>query len=286
MKRYPVLTRQQTEEGALLVLRNGGSLQDLRAHVLFQPHLEKEKRERCDPKMYRASPVRSYEQLFADSPTIGNLVAFGNFPTLFYWVRQYATTYKGLPLDLEEFMQQALVKFIPDAARSYAPERGAPFKKYISTMLMWKLADLVDACVVERSMLPSGEKRGDVKPKQDTRRVTIGSLDATLPELTDNDDPVSLYDVVGDTHEQQPGESLARSSALRRLYRLAGITTKEAKVLRIIIFEGEGQEYAASVNGVTTRTIRYRRDTAVEKLRNLGWETVRAELLGDTPSRS
>ncbi len=280
MKRYPVLSREQTEV-ALSALQSGTSLDGLREHALFKPHLEKERQALLDPKNYYASPIRSYHQLFADSPTIGNLVAFGNFPTVLYWVEQFRTTYNGLPLALEEFMQDALFKIVPEEARRYVPTQGASFTSYISNMLIWRLDGLVDKCITQRSMLPRGAHKRELKPKHDSRRLYIESLDAPLPEGNDNGEPSSLYDVVVDERASMPGESLARGSAIRRLYEVAGITRKEAQVLQTDVIEGESQGYAASLYGVNVRTIRGRRDEAVTKFRQLGKERVAGILNGD-----
>src|SRR5438105_9458191 len=93
MKRYPVLISEQTE-AALFTLRSRQSLHELRSHTLFAPHLAHEERDLLNnPHVSNGSPVRSYRQLFADSPTIGQLVAFGNFPTLRYWIAEFQTTY-------------------------------------------------------------------------------------------------------------------------------------------------------------------------------------------------
>src|SRR5437588_9220791 len=75
MKRYPVLSTEQTE-AALFTLRSRQRLHELRSHTLFAPHLAQEERALLNnPNVYNGSPVRSYRQLFADSPTIGHLVA-------------------------------------------------------------------------------------------------------------------------------------------------------------------------------------------------------------------
>ena len=281
MKRYPVLSREQTES-ALLALQNGQSLTDLRSHALFEPHLEQEERESLKREVYHASPVRSYRQLFADSPTIAHLVSFGNFPTIQYWCERFRATYNGLPLPLEEFIQDALYKIVPDQAKRYSPLPGSSssFKSYMSTMLIWQLSGLVDACIVERSMLPRGAYTRSVKPKHDTRRMYIESLDAPLPEQTDNGEEVTLYDIVENTKAAMPGGHLERE-ALYTLLTQAGITQKEAQVLQTYIIEGESQDYAASKYGVTLRTIRSRRDKLVKRLRRLGYENVLDILSGD-----
>lgn len=281
MKRYPRLRPEQTE-AALFALRNGQSLSELRSHALFAPHLEKEERDLLNnPNVYNASPIRSYRQLFADSPIIGHLVAFGNFPTVLHWVRKFQTAYKGLPLDLEEFMQDALYKIVPEEATSYVPTEGATFTSYLSTMLIWKLSNLVDACVVERSALPRGATKNGLIPKHDRRRMYTESLDAPLPVGNDDGYQSSLYDAVADEHASIPGKSLASSSAIRNLYERAGITLEEAQVLQTSVIEEETQDYAASLYGVTDRTIRGRRDQAVAKFRSLGYETVVSILNGD-----
>jgi DNA-directed RNA polymerase specialized sigma24 family protein len=281
MKRYPALSREQTE-AALEALRSGQSLHDLWAHALFAPHLAQEERDLLNnPSVYHAPPVRSYRQLFADSPTIENLVAFGTFPTVLQWVKKFQTTYNGLPLELEEFMQDALYTIVPEAARRYEPAQGASFANYISTMLRWRLDNLATACIRERSTLPAGAQKEGLKATHDSRRQFIESLDAPHPSETENGDPGSFYDVVADERASLPGESLASGSAIRTLYAIAGISPKQAQVLQTSVIAGESQEYAASLCGIGARAIRTRRTEAVKKFRRLGKERVIAILNGD-----
>jgi DNA-directed RNA polymerase specialized sigma24 family protein len=281
MKRYPALSREQTE-AALEALRSGQRLDTLRSHTLFAPHLAQEEADLLNnPSVYHAPPLRSYRQLFADSPGIENLVAFGTFPTVHYWVKKFQTTYNGLPLAIEEFMQDALYKIVPEEVRRFDPAQGTSFISYISTMLRWRLDNLANACIRERSTLPAGVDKRGLRPKHDTRRLSIESLDAPLPEQTDNGDPGSFYDVVADERASLPGESLASGSAIRTLYAIAGISPKQAQVLQTAVIAGESQEYAASLCGVGVRAIRTRRSEAVKKFRRLGKERVIAILSGD-----
>lgn len=280
MKRYPALSREQTE-AALVALCSRQSLSDLRTHPLFALQFEQEERDLQKPGVLNAPPLRSYHQLFADSPTIANLVAFGNFPTVLHWVEKFRLTYRGLPLALEEFMQDALFKIVPEAAQRYEPMRGASFTSYLSNMLIWRLNGLVDACVVERSRLPARAYKAGLRPKHDNRRQYVESLDAPLPEENDNGEQGSLYDVVADERASIPDEPLARTSAIHSLYEIAEISPKQAQVLQTSVIEGEPQEYAAAKYRVTLRTIRGRRDEAVTKFRQLGKERVIAILSGD-----
>jgi len=282
MKRYPVISREQTE-AALAALAGGKSVKELRSHALFAPYLAQEEADLLsNPNVYNAPPVRSYRQLFADSPGIENLVAFGNFPTVLHWVEKFRATYTGLPLALEEFMQDALYKIVPEEAKRYQTSAGASFKIYLSNMLIWRLNDLVDSCITRSSILPAGVYRQEgLRPKHDGRRVSIESLDAPLPEENENGDPGSFYDVVADERALLPGESLAGASAIASLYAIAGISQKQAQVLQTSIIEGESQGYAASLCGVGERAIRARRDEAVAKFRRLGKERVIAILSGD-----
>ena len=281
MKRYPVLSTEQTE-AALFTLRSRQSLHELRSHTLFAPHLAQEERDLLNnPHVSNGSPVRSYRQLFADSPTIGHLVAFGNVPTLRYWAEVFQTTYNGLPLPLEEFMQDALFQLLPDTAQSYVPTQGASFTSYLSHVLIWRLDGLVDASITQRSMLPKGAYRKELKAKHDTRRKSIASLDAPFPEETDNGEEVCLYDHVAQTKAALPGELLERTKALHTLLKQAGITLEQAQVLQTYVIEEESQNYAAGKYGVTMRAIRYRRDSAMARLRSLGYENVVRILNGD-----
>ncbi len=281
MKRYPVLSREQTE-AALVALRSEQSLCDLRTHPLFAPHLAQEEADLLNnPNVYNAPPLRSYRQLFADSPGIENLVAFGNFPIVLHWATKFQTTYNGLPLALEEFMQDALVKIVPEEARRYEPMQGASFTSYISTMLRWRLDNLVTACIRERSILPAGVQTEGLRATHDSRRQPIESLDAPIHEEADNGDPGSFYDVVADERASVPGESLAGTSAIRTLYDIAEISPKQAQVLQTSVIEEEPQSFAAAKYRVTSRTIRGRRDAAVAKFRQLGEERVIAILSGD-----
>jgi len=288
MKRYPVLSREQTD-AALEALAGGTSVKELRSHALFAPHLAQEEADLLkNPGIYNAPPVRSYRQLFSDSPGIENLVAFGTFPTLLHWVEKFRATYTGLPLELEEFMQDALSRIVPEEAKRYLPTAGTSFTSYLATMLRWRLDSLVDACISKRSILPAGvHYKEGLKAKHDSRRVSVESLDAPLPEENDNGEAVTLYDIVENTHVAAPGEQLARSGALHTLLREARISPKQARVLHTTVIAGESQRYAAAKYGVGERTIRARRDGAVAKFRRLGKESVIAILSGDadTPER-
>ncbi len=148
-------------------------------------------------------------------------------------------------------------------------------------MLIWRLNGLVDRTIVERSMLPRRGYRRGMKPKHDSKRVYIESLDAPLPGETDNGDPVSLYDRVENPTSAVPGEHLERTDAIRRLLKIAGITQKQAQVLQTYLIEGESQDYAAFLYGVSLRAIRARRDIAIALLRELGKERILDILHGD-----
>src|SRR5438034_7771480 len=77
MTRFPILTYEQTMV-AVFAFQSGQSVDDLRSHPLFASHLKAEESRYFQDRHDRfRQPTASYQELFAESPSIDMLVAFG-----------------------------------------------------------------------------------------------------------------------------------------------------------------------------------------------------------------
>ncbi len=281
MNRYPVFTVEQTET-ALFYLRNGKRLTSLRSHPLFEKHLTQEKQALLNPKVYRGNPVRSYTQLFHDSPTIGHLVSFGNFPTIATLVRQYASVYGMYPVDYEAFMQEMLWNTLPRAAMKYLPREDGSFRGFMATILAHRLSDQVDRTACQTSMRVGKKEKSQRRGRNETNRQPIAYLSTTIEAEGESDE---LAELIADDNAVMPGQALITTSVLQQVYEAAQLSPGEIRILETTIVQGEDQEYAAEREGIGVRAVRYRRDQAFKKFRQLislmGEERFKAAVRGN-----
>ncbi len=280
MIRYPVLSDTQNEV-ALSYASNHQSLAALKAHSLFAKPLEAERQALfATPSLYYGDPQRSYSQLFADSPTIGHLITFGNFPTIERLVCQYQANYSRLPVDYDNFLQDMLWKKLPSIAEHYIPFPGYNFRSLLKVVVDRKLSTLMDKTIRETSFMTGSEP--GVRPRHQTTRVPIQYLHTRMDEESDQDG-VELVETLKDTRSPIPGERVYEP-VLAKLYQHVGITPQQAEAIALLVFDDLDQKEAARLLGISDRALRARRDVAFRQfaafIQDVGADTFRDMLLG------
>ena len=144
MTRFPILTYEQTMV-AVCAFQTGQCFDDLRLHPLFASPLQaEESRYSQDTDDRIRQPTASCQELFAESPSIDMLVAFGRFDLVKKLGDKYRRMYAGFSLLLETYYTNALIHVIPALVRDYKPVEGATFDGYVSVGLMRSLEKLVE----------------------------------------------------------------------------------------------------------------------------------------------
>ncbi len=267
MKAYPVFTPEQNA-AALDALHSGLGVNALHSLTAFSGS--------------HAARKDAYDLLIDSCPTLDMAIAFGNFPLITMWGKRYARGYPDLaPFPLEEYFQDALGKYVPDAARSYRPGRGKSFSSWVSTRLIWRLEDIVEIRTNDLYSLPEGSQPGaGRRAKNDPLRKMILNLDQPLQ--TESDDALlTLADVIVDPHENTEAQALSAFSTLRQLYRLARITDQQEEVITALFINGENVTELATRLQRTDRAIRYRSENGLSLLHAVGEETAKGVLSGE-----
>jgi hypothetical protein len=119
MTRFPILSYEQTL-AAVFAFQSGSSVDRLRSHTLFAPHLQAEEKQYYQDENYRFQrPTASFRELFAESPSIDFLVALGRFDLVQKWGEKYTRAYAGLTLPIEKYYSDALYWLIPNMVGKY-----------------------------------------------------------------------------------------------------------------------------------------------------------------------
>ncbi len=285
MAHFPLLTYEQSLV-AVFAFQSGQSVDDLRSHPLFASHLKAEESRYFQDRHDRfRQPTASYQELFAQSPSIDMLVAFGRFDLVKKLGEKYTRLYAGFPLPIETYYTNALVHVIPALVRDYKPVEGATFDGYVRVGLMRELEKLVESEMRCVRPLPPGEMRGVGRAaKRDTRRRSLFSLDEPLDmsgKETGSEHVQTIGELLPDPEAHEHVDSRETYAAIEYLYALAGIPRGEWETMTALLLNEERQKAVAQRLNVTDRTLRNRRDDALPKLQALGEETVQRILRGE-----
>jgi len=285
MTRFPILTYEQTMV-AVFAFQSGQSVDDLKSHPLFASRLQAE-----ESRYYQETDDRfcqstaSFQELFAESPSIDMLVAFGRFDLVKKLGEKYRRLYAGFPLPLETYYTNALLHVIPALVRDYNPVEGATFDGYVSVGLMRSLEKLVESEMCLVRPLPPGELKAVGRAaKRDTRRKPLFSLDEHIETSggeTGSEDVQTFGELLPDAEAHEHVDSRATYAAIEYLYALAGIPRVEWETITALLLNEERQKSVAQRLKLSDRTLRNRRDDALPKLQALGEETVKRILRGE-----
>src|SRR5438094_10453940 len=118
---------------ALSAFQSGQCVDDLRSYPVFVSLLQAEESRYSQETNDRfRQPTASYQELFAESPGIDMLVAFGRFDLVKKLGDKYRRMYTSFPLPIETYYTNALLHVIPAMVRDYQPVEGATFDGYVS----------------------------------------------------------------------------------------------------------------------------------------------------------
>jgi DNA-directed RNA polymerase specialized sigma24 family protein len=216
------------------------------------------------------------------------LVSLGNFHPIRTWTWTLAKQYPGLHLPLEQFFQDALYKIAPYSARSYDPSFNNPFHHYLAELLKKRFRTFVTAYQREITAPASFEKKPQFKkgkPAQRRERVMLASLDA---QMRNAETPQTLFEFVETTHHTpQDTTQLEDEEARHKIHllsQLAGLTDKQEETLVALYVYGGDTKLISNLRRRTTRMVRMYRQTALNKLEELGYETVQDVLTGTYPT--
>jgi DNA-directed RNA polymerase specialized sigma24 family protein len=285
MRIFPRL-KEWENQIALRALREGKIVNELRSVTPFRQYLGVESR------AYSSGTQpwdHSFTTLFSSSPGIDTLVSFGNFPLIRSWTWTLAKQYPGLHLPLEQFFQEALYQIAPSSARRYDPSFGNPFHNFLSTILKKRFRSFVTAYQREiTAPIHVDEQPQSTKGRPAARRerVKLASLDAHIRNVAI---PQTLLEFVETTHHTPQDtthiEDQEARDKIHLLARLAGLTTPQEETLVALYVYGGDTTLISHMRRRTTRMVRMYRQTALNKLAQLGYETVQGVLAGEYPKR-
>jgi DNA-directed RNA polymerase specialized sigma24 family protein len=281
MRMFPQL-KEWEDQIALQALREGKTVDDLRNITPFRQYLNVARRATNAGKDDQFIP---FTNLFAASPRIDMIVSFGNFHTIRTWTWTLAKQYPDLNVPLEQFFQDALYQITPYSARNFDPSVGNPFHHYLAEILKKRFRSFVTAYKREISAPIHMKEEPPYKkgrPAQRRERVKIASLDAPMQHV---EKPQSLFEYVEATHHTLQDTTHMEDQEAREkihlLAQLAGLHEKQEETLIALYMYGGNTSLIAHLRRSTTRSVRGQRQTALERIQELGYETVNG-ILTDT----
>jgi hypothetical protein len=284
MTRFPILSYEQTL-AAVFAFQSGSSVDRLRSHTLFAPHLQAEEKRYYQDENYRFQrPTASFRELFAESPNIDFLVAFGRFDLVQKWGEKYTRAYASLTLPIEKYYSDALYWVIPNMVGRYVPVEDATFDMYVSIGLKRLLEKVVEKEItVSRPLPPGVNTQPGLPAKRDKRRNSLLSLDnlADLNDGNNTDEANAFSELKEDPEANEHVDSRATYAAIEYLYSLAGLPESQWETVTALLINDEKQVNVARRLELTVRAVRSRRDVSLPKLRALGEETVKSILTGE-----
>jgi DNA-directed RNA polymerase specialized sigma24 family protein len=283
MRMFPRL-KEWENQIALGALREGKTVQDLRNITPFRQYLGVDRRANLASE---TSPFSSFTTLFALSPRIDMLISFGNFHTIRSWTWTLAKQCPHLNLPLEQFYQEALLHIVPYQARAYDPSIGNPFHHFLSEMLKKRFRTFVTTYQRETTAPIQVEEKPQSKkgkPAERRERVKIASLDAPMHHA---ETPHTLFEYVDQTYhtpqETTQREDQEAKDKIHLLARLAGLNEPQEETLVALYIDGSKPKQISQFMRRTTRMVRNYRQTALNKIAQLGYETVQGVLTGEYP---
>jgi len=286
MRMFPRL-KEWENQIALLALREGKTVEDLRTVTPFRQYLGLAKRAQ---EAREETPFSSFATLFAHSPSIDMLVSFGNFHTIRTWTRTFARQYPQLHFPLEQFYQTALYTIVPNQARNYDPSYGRSFTSFVTRMLEKRFSTFAANHIKEISAPTSFEAKSQSKkgrPAQGRERAFLVSLDDPEPQSAMS---ISLAEhlqnslhIAEDTTASDDSEA---TNKIHLLANLAGLTTSQEEILIASFVYGGNTKLISQMRSRSPRLINLYRQTALESIQKLGYETVSGILTGsNAPQR-
>ncbi len=285
MRMFPRL-KEWENQIALQALRQGKTVDDLRGITPFRQYLGVDKRACLAGE---TSPFRSFTTLFDMSPSIDMLVSLGNFHTIRSWTWTFAKHYPGLNLPLEQFFQDALYRIAPYSARSYDPSIGNPFQHFLTQLLKKRFRGFVTTHKREITSPIHVEEQPQTKkgrPAERRTRIKLASLDAKMQHA---ETPQTLFEFVETPQQTPPDTTHADDEEAREkihlLSKLAGLNDKQEETLIALYVYGGNTKLLSQLRRSTSRSVRGQRQTALERIQELGYETVNGILTGTSQQR-
>lgn len=122
------------------------------------------------------------------------------------------------------------------------------------------------------------------RPAQRRERVKIASLDAPMQHV---EKPQTLLEFVETTHHTLQDtthmEDQEARDKIHLLSLLAGLNDKQEETLIALYVYGGDTNIISQFRRTTTRSVRGQRQTALERIQELGYETVKGILTGTNP---
>jgi len=284
MQMFPRL-KEWENQIALQALREGKTVDDLRNITPFRQYLAVDRRAHLAGE---DSLFSSFRSLFAESPSIDMLVSLGNFQTIRAWTWTFAKQYLHLNLPLERFYQDALLHIVPYQARAYDPSVGSSFYHFVVAMLKKRFLTFATTYKRERSSPVRYEEKPATKkgrPTASRERAVFASLDTQMQNV---ETPQTLFEYVETTRtalqDTTDAEDQEAKDKIHRLAQLAGLNDKQEETLVALFVYGGNATLIAQRRHCTSRMVRLYRQTALEKLHELGYETVQEVLTGEYPT--
>jgi len=285
MKIFPRL-KEWENQIALQALRERKTVDELRGITPFRQHLKGAKRAM---EAGKDDPFLPFANLFDASPSIDMLVSFGNFHTIRTWTWTFAQQYPNLNLPLEQFYQNALFTIAPVQAKAYDPSFGKSYTSFLVDMLKLRFVSFVNQHKRDHTTPVSYEEKSAIKigrPAARRERVMLMSLDAPMQHV---EPPQTVFEFLETTHHAPQDTTQAEDREARDkihlLSQLAGLNDKQEETLVALFIYGGDTKLIAQLRRSTSRSVRGQRQTALERIQKLGYETVNGILTGTTPPR-
>ncbi len=283
MRMFPSL-KEWENQIALQALREGKTVNELRSITPFRQYVNVAKRATIAGK---DDPFIPFANLFDASPSIDMLISLGNFHPIRARTWTLAKQYPELHLPLEQFFQDELYQIAPYSARSYDPSIGSPFHHFLSELLKKRFQTFVTTYQREiTAPIKSEEMPQSTKGRlaQRRERVKIASLDAPMRNARI---PQTLFEYFEQTHHTPQDtthiEDQEARDKIHLLAQLAGLNDKQEETLVAMYVYGGDTRIIAQLRQRTTRSVRMQRQTALESIQELGYETVNSILTGSYP---
>jgi len=283
MRIFPRL-KEGENQIALQALREGKTVDELRSITPFRQYLG------VESKAYASGTQpweHSFTTLFSASPSIDMLVSFGNFPTIRTWTWTFAQKYPTLNFPLEQFFQDALYRIVPGQAKAYDPSYGSSFNSFVVEMLKKRFSAFAKTHKREQSSPVGYEEKAATKkgrPAARRERVMLMSLDASMQNT---ETPQTVFEFLETTRhvpqDTTQAEDREARDKIHLLSQLAGLNDKQEETLVAMFIYGGDTKLIAQLRRKTSRSVRGQRQTALEKIQELGYETVNGILTGTTP---
>ena len=215
------------------------------------------------------------------------LVSFGNFHTIRSWTRTFIKQYPQFHLPLEKFYQAALFKIVPYQARNYDPKFGRSFTSFVTGMLEKRFHTFAVNHIKEITTPISYEQKPTAKrgrPAQSKERAFLASMEdpepksGTLLSLRQHLENIMAVDM-----DTTASDDLEARHKIHLLSQLAGLNDTQEETLVALFVYGGNTRLLSQLRRSTTRSVRWQRQTALEKIQELGYETVNGILTGRNP---